>query len=111
MKLYKILIIFLICCLPVFVIAQEAGGSGESTEKPSHAEKAEKRAAKLKVKHDQEALTGYQKAVKHQHKIQTKAVRKRMKKSLRESRREKPGIKNFSLSGGSQKRKGNYINA
>ncbi len=97
MKLYKILIIFLICCLPVFVIAQEAGGSGESTEKPSHAEKAEKRAAKLKVKHDQEALTGYQKAVKHQHKIQTKAVRKRMKKSLRESRREKPGHKEFFL--------------
>jgi hypothetical protein len=97
MKPYKILIIFLICCLPVFVVAQEAGGSGEKTEKPGNAEKAEKKAAQLKAKHDQEALIGYQKSVKHQHKIQTKAVRKRMKKSLRESRREKPGHKDFFL--------------
>jgi hypothetical protein len=96
--------------LPVFVIAQEAGGSGEKTEKPGNAEKAEKKAAKLKAKHDQEALVGYQKSVKHQHKIQTKAVRKRMKQSLRESRREKPGHKDFFLKSGLLKRKGNYTN-
>jgi ABC-type nitrate/sulfonate/bicarbonate transport system substrate-binding protein len=92
MKPYRTLLILLICCLPFFVVAQEAGGSAGKNP-----EKAEQKAAKFKAKHDQEALVGYQKSVKHQHKIQTKTVRKRMKKSLKESRREKPGHKDFFL--------------
>jgi len=81
------------CCLPFFVAAQEEGSGG----KKGNTEKAEKKAEELKAKHDQESLIKYQKAIKHQHKIQTKATRKRMKQSLRESRREKPGHKDFFL--------------
>jgi len=90
MKLYKKILILLICCLPLFVNAQE-----ESAARKQKA--TEKKAAKLKAKKNQESLTNYQKAVKRQHKIQTKDTRKRMKRSLKESAREKPGHKDFFL--------------
>jgi hypothetical protein len=89
MKFYKKLLILLICCLPLFVSAQE-GSAGKLKN-------SEKKTAKLKAKKDQQALSNYQKAVKRVHKIQTKDTRKRMKQSLKESAREKPGHKDFFI--------------
>jgi len=78
MKSKNIIIIFLICCLPLFACRPTRS-----------AEKKQQKVQAQKAKKDAEALVLYQKALKNHQKNQSKSTRKQMKQSLRKSQNKK----------------------
>jgi hypothetical protein len=84
MKLYKKILILLICCLPLFISAQENS-------------KKKKKQEKIEKQKELEALKNYQKAVKRHHKIQSPKTRKGMTHSRKESGNISTGRKVFFL--------------
>lgn len=87
MKIYKRLMMLIICCLPLFatVQAQESASAKQ------------RKLAKQKEKKDNEALRLYQKAIKRHHKIQSKSTRKEMRRGLRKSKNAFSNKKDFFL--------------
>lgn len=85
MKIFKRIIILLICILPLLSFSQES------------ASKKKRKLAQQTAQKDAEALKLYQKSVKRQHKIQGKDTRKRMKQSLKKSNNLSKNKKTFFL--------------
>jgi len=85
MNIYKKILVLFICCLPVFVSAQE------------NPNKKQKKIEAQKKKKEEEALINYQSAIKKHHKIQTKNTRKKMKQSVKKSKQNSPDYQPFFL--------------
>jgi len=82
----KKIIIFLICCLPLFACVSYRS-----------AENKQRKIQIQKEKKDAEALVSYQKAIGNHQKSQSRKTRKRMKESLKASQNPNKSKKVFFL--------------